>query len=106
MTDELAAEFGSLLARVPPARLPGLDGDYVFRATDGGSWTLTIAAGALAFREGADAGADATLSASSDDFRRLLARELRPMSAMLAGRLRITGDIGAALRLQRLFSGT
>jgi putative sterol carrier protein len=104
VSDELAVSFGELLARVPPARLAGLDGTYVFHMTDGGSWTLRIAGGALSFDEGGDARPDATLSASSEDFRRLLARELRPMAAMMAGRLRVSGDLGAALRLQQLFA--
>jgi putative sterol carrier protein len=106
VSEELAASFGQLLARIPPARLAGLDGIYRFCMTDGGSWTLRIASGALSFGEGGEARPDATLSASSEDFRRLLDRELRPLSAMMTGRLRIEGDLGAAMRLQQLFSGS
>lgn len=106
MSEGVAGSFAELLARVPAERLQGLDGSYVFRITDAGPWTLRIAAGELTFTEGAADSPDGTLSASADAFRRLLGQELRPLTALMTGQLRIGGDMNAVMRLQTLFSGS
>ncbi len=48
--------------------------------------------------------ADVTIRVSMADFKRLAQRELDPMSAFMHGKLKVTGDIGVAMRLQTLFS--
>ncbi len=47
----------------------------------------------------ADEDADVTLTASTDTFRDLLEGNLNPTSAFMTGRLKIDGDMGAAMRL-------
>lgn len=52
--------------------------------------------------EGARAGdddAEVTLSADADTFREILDGTLNPTSAFMSGRLKIDGDMGAAMRL-------
>ena len=52
--------------------------------------------------EGARAGdddADVTMSADADTFREILDGSLNPTSAFMSGRLKVDGDMGAAMRL-------
>lgn len=52
-----------------------------------------------------DADAQCTVKVSSEDFGKLLRRELDPMTAFMGGKLKIDGDMGVAMKLGRLFGG-
>ena len=47
--------------------------------------------------------ADTTIAISADDFAELLAGRLNPMAAFGAGRLKVQGDMGPAMKLGALF---
>ena len=47
--------------------------------------------------------ADTTITISEDDFEQLVAGELNPMTAFMTGKLKVKGDMGAAMKLQKLF---
>ena len=55
-------------------------------------------------QDGIAAGADCTISASEETFIRLLDRKLGVMSAYLSGKLKLSGDLGAAMQLSKLLS--
>ena len=46
-----------------------------------------------------DEAADVTMTADTDTFRAILDGALNPTAAFMTGRLRIAGDMGAAMRL-------
>ena len=70
------------------------DGTAKFVIEDEGAITLD-ADGARA----EDADADVTLTADADTFRSILSGDLNPTSAFMSGRLKLDGDMGAAMRL-------
>ena len=94
--------FETLESRVDPAKTAGLDAAYRFDIDGAGSWTVRVASGLVHVEEGG-AGADATISTSEQDFLRLVRREQNPMTAFMTGKLRISGDMQAAMKLQKLF---
>ena len=47
--------------------------------------------------------ADCTISATEETFAKIVAGESNPTSAYMTGKLKIAGDMGAALKLQKLF---
>ena len=47
--------------------------------------------------------ADTTISTSEDNFLAITRGELNPTSAYMTGKLKIKGDMGAAMKLQKLF---
>ncbi len=49
--------------------------------------------------------ADCTVSASNEDFQQLLSGELNPMTAVMEGKVRISGDMSVAMKLSTIFSG-
>ena len=48
-------------------------------------------------------GADCTISASQEIFEKIVAGEQNPTSAYMTGKLKLKGDMGAAMKLQKLF---
>jgi len=46
--------------------------------------------------------ADATLSMSSDNFSKMFAGELKPATAFMSGKLKISGNMGKAMKLEKL----
>ena len=51
----------------------------------------------------ATADADCTISASEQTFERIVAGEQNPTTAYMTGKLKVAGDMGQALKLQKLF---
>jgi len=94
--------FEGLPTRVAPERIEGMTNTYVFDIEGAGSWTVAIADGAIEVTEGAGE-ADATFSASEESFEKIVAGEQNPTTAYMTGKLKIKGDMGAAMKLQKLF---
>jgi putative sterol carrier protein len=94
--------FEQLPERVDPARTAGMSSTYVFDVTDVGQWTVTVADGAVSVAEGVGE-ADCTISASEETLLKIARGEANPTTAYMTGKLKIAGDMGAALKLQKLF---
>ena len=94
--------FEGLPARVSPERIAGMNNTYVFDIEGAGAWTVAIADGALTVTEGAG-DADVTISASEESFEKIVAGEQNPTTAYMTGKLKIKGDMGAAMKLQKIF---
>jgi putative sterol carrier protein len=102
MADKVTEFFAELPSRVDPAKTAGMNNSYVFDIHDVGQWTVRLDDGAVTVDEGAS-DADCTISASQENFEKLVARELNPTTAYMTGKLKIKGDMGAAMKLQKLF---
>lgn len=72
----------------------GFDGSAKFEIEDEGKIMLTGDGAA----EGDD-DADVTMIADADTFRAILEGELNPTAAFMTGKLKVEGDMGAAMRL-------
>ena len=94
--------FEGLPTRVTPERIEGMTNTYVFDIEGAGVWTVAIADGAVTVTEGAG-DADCTFSTSEENFEKIVAGEQNPTTAYMTGKLKIDGDMGAALKLQKLF---
>jgi len=51
---------------------------------------------------GADTQADVTLTLSRDDFVQMFAGRVSPTSAFMSGRLKVKGDLGLAMKLEKI----
>ena len=94
--------FEGLPSRVTPERIEGMTNTYVFDIEGAGVWTVAIADGAATVTEGAG-DADCTFSTSEENFEKIVAGEQNPTTAYMTGKLKIKGDMGAAMKLQKLF---
>ena len=95
--------FASLENRVDPSRTAGMNNTYVFDIDGAGKWTVAVDDGRVNVSDGASADADCTITSSAESFERIVAGELNPTSAYMTGKLKVKGDMGAALKLQKLF---
>jgi putative sterol carrier protein len=94
--------FDSLETRADPAKLEGMSNSYLFDIENEGQWLVTVADGKLSVAEGGG-DADATITASGETFDKIVAGEQNPTTAYMTGKLKIKGDLGAAMKLQKLF---
>jgi putative sterol carrier protein len=94
--------FDGLESRADPAKLAGMSNSYLFDIEDEGQWMVTVVDGKLTVAEGGG-DADATITASGETFDKIVAGEQNPTTAYMTGKLKIKGDLGAAMKLQKLF---
>jgi putative sterol carrier protein len=104
MSDELESFVAGLPERAAAKDLSGLKASYAFVVDGGKAWTIRIDGQALALEDGAAEDVDCTISASDETLTRLLNRELGVTSAYLTGKLKLRGDLGAAMQLSKLLS--
>jgi len=50
----------------------------------------------------APSGANCTMTMDSEDFTRMFAGEMKPVAAFMGGKLKIQGDMGMAMKLEKL----
>jgi putative sterol carrier protein len=102
VAEDVKEFFDGLAARADASKTTGMNNSYVFNIDGAGTWTVKVADGSVTVEEG-DAGGDCTISASADDFKRIVNGEQNPTTAYMSGKLKIKGDMGAAMKLQKLF---
>ena len=94
--------FEGLEARVDTAKTAGMTNSYVFEIDGAGTWRVDVDDGKVAVKEG-NGDADATIVASEDTFEQIASGDLNATTAYMTGKLKIRGDMGAAMKLQKLF---
>jgi putative sterol carrier protein len=97
--------FDGLETKADPAKLAGMTNSYLFDIDGEGQWFVNVQDGALSVAQGGgDGNADATISTSAETFEKIVAGEQNPTTAYMTGKLKIKGDMGAAMKLQKIFS--
>ncbi len=102
MADSTREFFESLPGRVDESKTAGMNNSYVFDIEGAGQWKVEVNDGAVSVSEGGG-DADVTISASEETFQKIVAGEQNATSAYMTGKLKIKGDMGAAMKLQKLF---
>ena len=93
--------FETLPSRANGKHAAGVDASYVFAIDGAGTWTVNVADGKVAVSEG-DSGGDCTISASEDTFERIVDGRQNPLTAYMTGKIKIEGDLGAAMKLKEI----
>jgi putative sterol carrier protein len=94
--------FETLETRVDPSKTAGMNNSYVFEIDGAGTWKVDVTDGKVSVAEGSG-DADVTIKASEETFRAIASGEQNPTTAYMTGKLKVQGDMGAALKLQKLF---
>jgi putative sterol carrier protein len=83
----------------------GLNAVYQFDISGegGGKWQISINNDKCDIKEGAHPSPNVTISMAAQDYLDMAAGKLNPQMAFMSGKLRISGDMGLALRFQGLF---
>jgi putative sterol carrier protein len=95
--------FESLPGRADANKLAGVNNSYFFDIEGEGKWLVDVRDGGLNVTEGEGTDPDVTITTSSDVFDDIVAGKQNPTTAYMTGKLKIKGDMGAALKLQKLF---
>ena len=99
---ESVQEFFDTLAQKDASNTAGMNNSYLFDIEGAGQWVVSVADGAVSVAEGGGE-ADTTISTSEENFLSITRGELNPTTAYMTGKLKIKGDMGAAMKLQKLF---
>ncbi len=101
MTQDITDFFTALPGRAQ-GKTAGINNTYVFAIDGAGTWTVAVNDEGATVTEG-DQGGDCTIEASSETFSKIAAGEQNATTAYMTGKLKIKGDMGAAMKLQKLF---
>ena len=75
---------------------------YKFVIDGAGTWHVDVDDGKVTVTE--DGGeADTTITASDETFMKIASGEQNPTAAYMSGKLKVSGDMGQAMKLQKLF---
>jgi putative sterol carrier protein len=102
MAQSVQEFFQSLSSRADSSKTAGMTNSYVFDIDGAGQWKVDVDDGKVTVSEGGG-DADATISASEETFAKIIAGEQNATSAYMTGKLKVKGDMGAAMKLQKLF---
>src|SRR5215469_3783909 len=94
--------FESLPSRADTSKTAGMTNSYFFDIEGAGQWTVDVDDGSVTVSEGGG-DADVSISTSQETFEKIIAGEQNPTSAYMTGKLKVKGDMGAAMKLQKLF---
>jgi putative sterol carrier protein len=94
--------FESLETRADASKTSGMTNSYLFDIEGAGKWTVSVDDGKVSVTEGGE-DADAVITTSEETFEKIVSGEQNPTSAYMTGKLKVKGDMGAAMKLQKLF---
>ena len=94
--------FDGLESRADASKTAGMTNSYLFDIDGAGTWKVDVADGKVTVTEGGE-DADTIISASEETFTKMVSGEQNPTSAYMTGKLKVKGDMGAAMKLQKLF---
>ena len=100
MTD--ITDFFEGLPERAAGKTAGVNNTYVFDIDGAGTWTVAVTDDGVTVTDGAQEG-DCTIETSAETFSKLVSGEQNPTTAYMTGKLKIKGDMGAAMKLQKLF---
>ena len=98
--------FEMMPSRFNKEAAKGLNAIYQFDLSGdgGGKWQVIIKDQNVEVKEGANPSPNITISMAAKDYLDMVAGKLNGQMAFMTGKLRITGDMGLALKLQSLFT--
>ena len=94
--------FDGLESRADASKTAGMTNSYLFDIDGAGKWKVDVNDGSVTVAEGGE-DADAVISTSEETFEKIASGEQNATSAYMTGKLKVKGDMGAAMKLQKLF---
>ena len=97
--------FAALPARAASEaeKTRGLHDTYLFQVGDAGSWTVTVDDGTVAVAPGDTGSATCTIVTDEQTFLAIAEGRQNPAMAFMTGKVKVSGDMGAAMRLKSVF---
>ena len=102
MAETVQEFFQTLASRADTSKTAGMNNSYLFDIDGAGVWKVDVRDGSVNVSEG-ESDADVRISTSEETFEKMISGEQNPTSAYMTGKLKVKGDMGAAMKLQQLF---
>jgi putative sterol carrier protein len=107
MTETQTVEqiFSEMEGKFRSDKAQGLTATFQFNITGdgGGEWNAAIVDGNATLNQGTADSPNVTITASSDDWIKIVSGSMNPQMAFMTGKLKVQGDLGLATKLQTLF---
>jgi len=78
--------------------------EFQISGPGGGTWTVDATGGTGKVSEGSGGAAKCTVICGDTDFEGILNKKTNAQMAFMTGKLKIKGDMGLALKLQKIFA--
>ena len=97
--------FDQMSANLNADAAKGMNSTIQFNLSgdNGGQWYVTIKDGKAEVHKGTAPSANMTLSMSAADYVDMIMGKLNGQMAFMSGKLKISGDMGLAMKMQSLF---
>jgi putative sterol carrier protein len=103
--DELEASMNKIRQLISPELIQKVNGVYLFKISDKNSeWYLDLKNGQGGLTKKFDGKVNCTMTMNSDVFVKMSNGSMKPTSAFMTGKLKIKGDMGLAMKLEKLMS--
>ena len=106
MPDPTISEFmARMVVALIPEKAAGIDAAIQLKLTgaQAADWFVTIKDAKCTLTQGTAPAPKLTVSADSGDFVRIFSGQMDGMQAFMQGKLKVTGDMGLAMKLVGLF---
>jgi putative sterol carrier protein len=103
--DSVADFFAALPARAAAEteKTRGLHDTYLFQIGDAGTWTVEVDDGTVTVTPGDGGSATCTIATDEATFLAIANGQQNPALAVMMGKVKIGGDMSAAMRLKSVF---
>jgi putative sterol carrier protein len=101
----IPGSFAGLQQAFLPEKAQGVNKtiQFDFSGAEAGTWTAKVADGQFSYHEGPAENPNATVSADSADWLKILGGQLNPVSAFMGGKLKVKGDMSVMMQFQNWF---
>ena len=102
MAESVQEFFDGLASGADAEKTAGMNNSYLFDIEGAGQWLVAVEDGNVSVTEGTGE-ADTMITTTEESFMAIVRGEQNPTTAYMTGKLKIKGDMGAAMKLQKLF---
>jgi putative sterol carrier protein len=104
-TQTVAGVMQEMQGKFKAEKAAGMNETFQFDITGdgGGQWYAKISDGNAEFAEGTADDPSVTITASDDDWIKIVHGQLNPQMAFMTGKIKVKGNIGLATKLGSLF---
>lgn len=97
--------FARMAAGFDENAAKGLNATIQFNLSgdDGGGWFVTVKDGKVSVNKGSASSPNMTMAMTAQDYVDMNTGKLNPQMAFMSGKLKISGDMGLAMKMQALF---
>jgi putative sterol carrier protein len=103
--EQISSIFPQMTQRFIAEKAEGVNAIVQFDLSgdNGGQYWLRIAEGQIEHGEGTADNPKLTIKAAADDYYNVATGAMNPMQAYMGGKLKITGDMGLAMKFMNMF---